>query len=147
MIRFSLHCQHDHGFDVWFSSGDDFDAQSARGLLVCPHCGSQSISKTIMAPAVATGGKRPESESLSMMAEPMSEGPAGMVEQLKSLVRAVKAGSENVGERFGEEARKIHYGESEARPIIGQASPTEVHALAQEGIPILPLPRLPEDAN
>lgn len=139
MIRFALECDNGHGFDGWFRSGDDHDQQAKRGLLTCPVCNTPKVTKALMAPSVTTGEK-----SLVLANDRQnSEIMAGMAE----MARKLRDGSENVGDKFAEEARKIHYGEAETRGIHGKASHEEAMALAEEGISFLPLPPLPEDQN
>jgi hypothetical protein len=142
LIRYSLICDHGHEFEGWFSESADFDRQKESGFLTCPVCASASISKTLMAPSVATARQKEAGQKLvfdQVQKEAFSK--------LKEAVAAVKANSEDVGERFPEEARKIHYGESEARGIIGNATQDEVHALIDEGIEVAPLPVLPDEVN
>ena len=141
MIRFSLHCDKEHEFEGWFSSNAEFDAQSEGGLVECPVCGSRGIGKTLMAPAVAVSGDK-ETRPLAMDPEKRE-----MMRKLREMVRAVKQNSEDVGDRFADEARKIHHGEAEARGIIGQASSEEAKSLIEEGIEIAPLPEFPEDLS
>lgn len=142
MIKYSLSCDQAHQFEGWFSTGADFDAQVKSGFLTCPTCGSASISKTLMAPSVSTARKK-EAKQQMVMDVARQE----MVAKLKEAVATIKANAEDVGERFPEEARKIHYGEADARGIIGQASIGEVKDLLDEGIEIAPLPVLPDDVN
>ncbi len=142
MIRFSLHCDHGHDFEAWFASGADYERQANSGLLSCPQCGSVQIDKTVMAPSVSTARKREQNQAVAMV-----ESQAVVVEKVREMVRAIRAASEDVGEEFPEEARKIHYGEAEARGIVGSASRDDVKSLLEEGIGILPLPHLPEDTN
>lgn len=142
MIRYSLICDHGHEFEGWFSESADFDRQKESGFLSCPVCSSLAISKTLMAPSVATARQKEESQKLVF-----DQVQKEAFLKLKEAVAAVKANSEDVGERFPEEARKIHYGETEARGIIGNATPDEVHALIDEGIEVAPLPMLPDDVN
>ena len=142
MIRYSLSCENAHTFEGWFSTSADFDGQVASGFLTCPVCNSASISKTLMAPSVSTARKKEEKQAVAMdMARAEAEA------KLKAAVAAIKANAEDVGDKFPEEARKIHYGEADARGIIGQASFGEVRDLLEEGIEVAPLPVLPEDAN
>ncbi|OHV82020.1 DUF1178 family protein [Rhizobium sp. LCM 4573] len=142
MIRYSLSCENAHTFEGWFSTSADFDGQVASGFLTCPVCNSASISKTLMAPSVSTARKKEEKQAVAMdMARAAAEA------KLKAAVAAIKANAEDVGDKFPEEARKIHYGEADARGIIGQASFGEVRDLLEEGIEVAPLPALPEDAN
>lgn len=142
MIRYSLICDHGHEFEGWFSESADFERQRDSGFLTCPVCSSVAISKTLMAPSVATARKKEEGQKLVF-----DQVQKEAFLKLKEAVAAVKANSEDVGERFPEEARKIHYGETEARGIIGNATPDEVHALIDEGIEVAPLPVLPDDVN
>jgi len=141
VISFSLHCDKEHEFEGWFSSSKDFDAQSERGLVECPVCGSRQIGKSLMAPAVAV--------SKEMPARPLAMDPEKreMMRKLRDFVKTVKQNSEDVGDRFADEARKIHHGESEARGIIGQASSDDAKSLIDEGIDIAPLPDFPEDLS
>lgn len=138
MIKFSLACEKDHAFDGWFSSSEDFDAQKKRKLVECPFCGSHEVDKTLMAPSVSTA--RRQAETL----ETMRREVAG---ELKKIREHVTENFEDVGDSFPEEARKIHYGESEARGIYGAATKPEVESLIDEGVEIAPLPSAPEDAN
>ncbi len=142
MIRYSLICENVHEFEGWFSEGADFDRQVASGFLTCPVCNSASISKSLMAPSVSTARKKEEMQTVAM-----DTARREAFLKLKEAVAAIKANSEDVGTRFPEEARKIHYGEADARGIIGQATPDEAEALVEEGIEIAALPVLPEDVN
>ncbi len=133
MIRYALVCEHDHDFEGWFAASDAFEDQQARGLIDCPMCGSKAVRKQIMAPAVAgtkvRGVDRPAHQ---MMMEAMGR------------VRAhVEENFDNVGDAFASEARAIHEGKSEERGIYGQATPREVKALVEDGVPIAPLPPEP----
>ncbi len=142
MIRYSLICENAHEFEGWFSESADFDRQVASGFLTCPVCNSGSISKSLMAPSVATARKKDE-----MQAVAMDTARREAFLKLKQAVAAIKANSEDVGARFPEEARKIHYGEADARGIIGKATADEARSLVEEGIEIAALPILPEDVN
>ncbi|TCU32066.1 DUF1178 family protein [Rhizobium azibense] len=142
MIRYSLSCENAHEFEVWFSESADFDRQIASGYLTCPVCNSTSISKALMAPSVSTARKKDEMKTLAMHAARRDA-----FEKLKAAVAHIKATAEDVGAQFPEEARKIHYGEADARGIIGQATIDEAQALLEEGIEIAALPVLPEDVN
>jgi hypothetical protein len=145
MIKYQLACQAGHEFEGWFRSGSAYDEQAANGQITCPHCGSAEISKAIMAPNVSTraGGAAVSPEVLK---------DARSAEQVRALMRqlraAVEAKAEYVGPRFAEEARKIHYEDSEEpRGVYGEASADEAKALVEEGIPVLPLPRVRENLN
>ena len=142
MINFSLICEHDHEFDGWFSSSSDFDSQLKKGLVACPVCDSSKVSKSLMSPSVSTGRQK-EKVALANMAATQKE----VADQLKVLRDKMTEGAEDVGRRFPEEARKIHYGETEKRGIYGEANREEVTALVEEGVEIVPLPTLPEEAN
>ena len=142
MIRYSLSCEKAHEFEGWFSESADFDRQKASGYLTCPACGSADVSKVLMAPAVSTARQKEDTQALAV-----STAQKQALVKLKDAIREIRASSEDVGEKFPEEARKIHYGETEARGIIGQASPVEVKSLIEEGIEIAPLPVLPDDVN
>ncbi|MDA4845848.1 DUF1178 family protein [Hoeflea poritis] len=142
MIKFDLICDKQHAFEAWFASNADYDAQKERGLVACPHCGSNAVEKALMAPSVSTARKKEAAMQLAMNSNQKTA-----MDQLRKAVKAIRDNSEDVGERFPEEARKIHYGESEERGIIGQASPDEVKSLVDEGVNVAPLPDLPEDKN
>ena len=141
MIRFSLACGQGHAFDGWFRSNEDFEQQNGRGLVSCPACGSASVSKALMAPAVSTARKR-EKIALAVSADQKAA-----MTKLRELAKAAIANSEDVGERFVEEARKIHYGEVESRAIRGEAGASDIAELLEEGVPVMPIPVLPDDKN
>ncbi|MQB45171.1 DUF1178 family protein [Rhizobium sp. ICMP 5592] len=142
MIRYSLSCDKAHEFEGWFSESADFDRQVASGFLTCPVCNSDAISKLLMAPSVSTARKKDELQTLAMNAARKE----AMI-KLKEAVDSIKANAEDVGAKFPEEARKIHYGEADARGIIGKATPDEAQALVEEGIEIAAIPVLPDDIN
>lgn len=138
MIRYALQCEHDHGFEAWFGSSSDYDEQAARGLVECPMCGSTSVSKQIMAPAVAGTRKASSPEAMAKMRT--------MMTQAVREVRAhVEANFDYVGDAFAREARDIHEGRSEKREIYGEATPAEVKRLKDDGVPCAPLPGLPPE--
>lgn len=141
MISFNLHCDKDHDFEGWFSSSADFDAQIERKLVSCPVCGSTAINKALMAPAVSASRDK-DTRPLALDPEKRE-----MMRKLRQMVTAVRENAEDVGERFPEEARKIHHGETESRGIVGKASSDDAKALIEEGIDIAPLPELPEDLS
>ena len=142
MIHYSLQCEQEHGFEGWFASSADFDRQLERGLVTCPVCESTRVSKLLMAPNVTTGRQKDRTQAVAM--DTMRR---DMIAKIKDAVKEIRANADDVGERFPEEARKIHYGETEARGIIGQASADEAQALTEEGIEIAPLPVFPEDQH
>ena len=137
MIRYALVCGAGHDFEGWFGGSDDFDAQSARGLVSCPMCGSPEVRKQIMAPAVVTTKGR----------EAKTPGPSRemMMEMVSQVRRHVEDNFDYVGDAFAREARAIHEGKSEARGIYGEASPEEARALVEDGVPVAPLPQAPPD--
>ena len=141
MIRFSLACDDGHEFEGWFRSNDDFDKQKKRGLIDCPDCGSHRVDKTLMAPAVSTGRKQ-EKMALAMNAEQRR-----IMGEMKALSDKLRENADYVGGKFAEEARKIHFGETEARGIYGEASPDEAKSLVEDGVPFMPIPVFPEDRN
>lgn len=130
-----LHCSQHHGFEGWFASEDDFQSQLARGLVECPLCGDTAVSKKLSAPRLNLGASAPQSRQ-----EVMNMPDASLQAAWLKVVRHVMANTDDVGERFAEEARRIHYGETEERGIRGQASKEETQALLEEGIGVLPLP-------
>lgn len=141
MIRFSLNCASNHHFEAWFRNNDDFDQQLKSGFVTCPQCGSQSVQKALMAPSVSTGRKKEQ------IAVSMDETQKKILNDIQDLARKVRENADYVGDKFAEEARKIHYGETEQRGIYGEATADDVTSLVDEGIEIMPLPALPEDKN
>ena len=133
----NLQCRHGHGFEGWFGSEEDFQGQLARGLVECPLCGDAQVAKLPSAPRLNLGASEPKpAPRQEVMASANPQLQAAWME----LVKQVVANTEDVGARFAEEARKIHYGESEERGIRGQASRQETQELLEEGIGVLPLP-------
>ena len=136
MIRYALACEQGHGFDAWFGSADSYDEQAEAHAILCPNCGSANVSKAPMAPYVA----KPRAE------RPPAERPKTYA-KLKKLRAELTANSDYVGPKFPEEARKIHFDEALARAIHGEATLKEAEELNEEGVPVFPLPPLPEDQN
>ena len=160
MIRYSLRCERGHAFESWFQSSSAYEAQEKRKLVNCPVCGSPKVERAIMAPrivskkgresavpapsaapAAATDVTTPTSTPLLMAQE------RELRAKLRELRDHIVKNADNVGERFPNEARKMHYGDIEHRPIYGEASPDEARALIEEGVEVSPLPVLPEDRN
>jgi hypothetical protein len=129
----NLRCEHSHTFEGWFASAEDFESQCTRGLVECPMCGSTAVTKGLSAPRLNLGAAR----------EPEASKPAPVADTPEArwmrAVREVLARTEDVGERFVDEARRMHYGETEERGIRGQASPEQAEALLDEGIVVMPL--------
>jgi hypothetical protein len=173
MIRYSLQCERGHAFESWFQDSASYDKQAKRGLVSCPMCDSVKVEKSIMAPQIPRKGRTAEqrageekvmratarrkkataAETAPVPAAPQAAEPLLMAQEtellskLKELRDHIKANADNVGEQFPEQARKMHYGEIEHRPIYGDASPTEAKALIDEGVEVMPLPVLPDDRN
>jgi hypothetical protein len=141
LIRFSLSCDHDHEFEAWFRSNDDFDRQKKRGLVDCPTCGSSKVQKALMAPAVSTGRKR---EKIALAMNDMQK---KAMAEMKALSEKIRENADYVGDKFAEEARKIHFGETEQRGIYGEATLDEAKSLAEDGVGFMPIPVFPEDHN
>jgi len=133
----NLQCSHRHVFEGWFGSEDDFQSQLQRGLVECPMCGDTGVAKLPSAPRLNLGA---QPEPAQRQQDVVSMPEAALQKAWLQMVRQVMANTEDVGERFAEEARRIHYGESEERGIRGQASPEETQALLEEGISVMPLP-------
>ncbi|NMG46979.1 DUF1178 family protein [Azoarcus communis] len=141
MIVFDLHCHNTHRFEGWFASSAEFERQHALGLVSCPVCGSSEVRRLPSAPYVQTGSHTPAPPPETASSE--SAVPAVTSDQAARLLAALRqlaSTAEDVGERFPEEARKIHHGEIEARSIRGAASADELSELLEEGIMVLPIP-------
>lgn len=145
MIHYQLQCQHGHGFDGWFKDSAAFDSQAARGLVACPVCGDVSVSRALMAPSLSRSRELVPAPPAQMPAKAVA-GPA-FPDHVRAALQRIRAEIEKncdyVGDTFAEEARRIHYGETEARGIYGEATPDEAEALAEEGIEIGRIPWLP----
>ena len=140
MIKYRLHCVKGHEFEAWFSSSAAYDAQAKGQQVCCPECDGREVVKAVMAPNVALHG------AAESAGDAQGEVPTA-VHLLREFRRALLANAEDVGQRFPEEARKIHYGETEHRSIYGEATPEDAKALAEEGIEFHPLPILPDERN
>jgi hypothetical protein len=141
MIHLALHCEHDHAFDGWFRNSEDFEKQKKRGLVSCPSCGSSSVDKALMAPSVSTGRKKEK------MALAMNAAQKKAMAELKALTEKMRENADYVGDKFAEEARKIHFGEADQRGIYGEATAEEAKSLAEDGVEFMPLPVFPDDQN
>ena len=153
MIVYDLKCGMGHVFEVWFGSSSDYDQQKKRGLLECPYCGDGAVEKALMAPNVAPkSNRKPDqpAERASVGAAVGSRGGSGgehspeqikeMLARLAEVQRQVEASFDYVGDEFAEEARRIHFGEVEERPIYGEVNLEEAKELKEEGIDVMPLP-------
>jgi len=141
VIQYSLICENAHKFDAWFKSAAAYDEQHARGIVTCPVCMSEVVEKAIMAPAV----NRTDGERVSLSAgHPEAR---QLREMMRALRKKVTSEADYVGDKFADEARKIHFKESDARGIYGEATRDEVTGLIEDGIDFMPLPNLPDEAN
>jgi hypothetical protein len=161
MIRYTLVCERQHNFESWFANSAAYDKQVKRGLVACPICGSIKVDKAIMAPRLGRSGKlidmppAPPEAPLPAASHAQAPAPVAMMSsqerefrgKLKELRDHLTRNAENVGRKFPEEARKMHYGEIEHRSIFGEASPQEAKDLHEEGIEFHPLPVLPDERN
>ncbi len=166
MIRYSLVCERKHTFEAWFKNSADYDRQAKRGLVSCPACESTKVEKALMAPSLGAGAKkrnrRVEPQPSPAPERPAAETPAAEAAapvammspqeqefrtKLKELRDHLIKNADNVGKKFPEEARKMHYGETEHRSIYGEASAEDAKELSEEGIEFHPLPILPDERN
>jgi hypothetical protein len=156
MIRYNLRCERGHAFESWFQSSQAYETQEKRKLVNCPSCGSAKVERAIMAPQIVSKKSRdrtaPVPAAAADTAVPSST-PLMMAQErelrtkLRELRDHIVKNADNVGERFPNEARKMHYGDIEHRPIYGEASPEEARSLIDEGVEVSPLPVLPDDRN
>lgn len=137
MIVFDLKCGGGHVFEAWFGSSADYEAQQARKLVQCPICGDGTVGKAVMAPRLGKGAAEDAPVSVASAPAPDMKALLGAMAQLQAKMLEK---SQWVGRRFADEARAIHLGETEHRPIHGEATPSEAAALADEGIEVMPLP-------
>ena len=172
MIRYTLVCNKRHEFESWFTNSAAYDKQARRGLVTCPLCGSSKVEKALMTPRLGRADTPSSQEAAPAHPRPPQAGegregeaapadaakmptPVAMIssqeqefrQKLRELRDHLVKNAENVGPRFPEEARKMHYGEAEHRSIYGVASPKDAKALHDEGIEFSPLPVLPDERN
>ena len=161
MIKYTLVCEKGHDFESWFADSAAYDKQEKRKLIACPLCGSAKVEKAIMAPRLSTTAKKRGAPAVLPAPTPEAPAPAAppapvaMISpqeqdiraKLKELREHLTKNADDVGQKFPEEARKMHYGEIEHRSIYGVASPDEAKELAEEGIEFHPLPVLPDERN
>ena len=133
MIVFDLHCAQHHRFEAWFKDGAAFDRQAAAGEVACPECGDATITKAPMAPRLARGTALEEQRSKGEMAKAIRE-------TMTEFRRTVESSCDYVGDKFAEEARRIHYGETDKRDIYGEATVEEARDLIEEGVQVAPIP-------
>lgn len=137
MIRYALVCAAGHDFESWFGDSDAFEAQRARGLVECPFCGSKEVEKQVMTPSVARTDDAPDHDARA----------ADLRARVRALRAEIASKTEDVGRRFPEEARRMHQGDAPERAIRGEASHQEARELIEEGVPVLPIPALPDERN
>jgi hypothetical protein len=161
MIHYALICKQGHQFESWFQDSAAYDKQAKRGLVTCPQCGSTKVEKAIMAPRLSATAKKERTaiQAPAATAEPTpgpaAPAPVAMISpqeqefraKLKELRDHLTKNADNVGAKFPEEARKMHYGEIDHRSIYGVATPEEATELSEEGIEFHPLPPLPDERN
>lgn len=157
MIHYNLRCERGHAFESWFQSSAAYEQQEKRKLVSCPVCGSAKVERGIMAPQIVSKKERDIVEPAPAAAIPATttsaSAPLVMTQErevrakLRELRDHILSSSDNVGERFPNEARKMHYGDIEHRPIYGEASADEARALMEEGVEVSTLPLLPDDRN
>ena len=133
MILFKLRCGAEHEFDAWFRDGAAYERQAGRGLISCPDCSDTTIAKAPMAPRLAR----------SAAPEPASASPEQLRRMFQQLRRHVETNCDYVGDRFAEEARRIHNGEADARGIYGEATEEDAQALADDDIEVARIPWVP----
>jgi len=151
VIKYTLQCANAHRFESWFRDSAAYEALESAGHLACPECGEGDVRRAIMAPAVGgKGNRQPEAAPAQQVLPPQVAAPAPDDARMKLLLKAMRAHVEssfdNVGKDFPAEVRKIHHGEAEERGIYGHASPADAEALWEDGIPVLPLPKVEDDA-
>jgi hypothetical protein len=158
MIRYTLQCDADHTFESWFAGSAAYDKQAKRGLIACPICNSTKVEKAIMAPRL---GRSEPAAAIETPAPPPAATPPAppasvamtspmeheLRTKLKELREHIVKNADYVGRGFPEQARKIHYGETEHRSIYGEATPEEAKELHEEGVAFHPLPVLPDEFN
>lgn len=141
MILYDLRCSNDHLFEAWFANSASYDAQSKAGEVVCPLCNSRKVTKAPMAPSIARRGAHEQGDD-------QAAAQAGQVRNaLRELRKRVEEACEDVGPRFAEEARRIHYGETEPRGIYGESSDSDYAELREEGIEVRRIPWLPREES
>ena len=169
MIKYALICDHGHTFESWFSNAEGYDTQVKRGFVECPTCQSKQVSKAMMAPAVSTSRRKeaiaaqaaaaiqaqaasapPAPAPAPQPAQPVAlldEGQQALRAMVRDLHEKLTENSTDVGDRFASEARDMQSGDAPQRPIHGRATLEEAKALIEEGVPVMPLPTLPDEWN
>jgi hypothetical protein len=146
MIRYDLICGNGHEFDGWFSNSAGYEEQRNAKAVLCPQCGTAEIDKQLMSPNISkrSSDKQETRQSLFSGTDPQAK---ALKERLRELRKHVETHADYVGDRFADEARRIHYKEAQERGIYGEATAEDARSLIDEGIEVHPLPTLPEDRN
>ncbi len=139
MIRYTLNCNNGHQFDSWFSDSGSFEKLKKKGHLECAICSSKKVEKSLMAPRITSSNNEKKKTLISTQ--------SALEKEIKALKKKIKTTATDVGENFPTEARAMHYGEKEEKPIIGKTSVDEARDLAEEGIPFIPLPWSDDKVN
>jgi hypothetical protein len=147
MILYQLRCGKDHEFEAWFKDGQTCERQLARKTVECPSCGSRKVAKALMAPRIGSAEKKqpanPPAKPASDAQNPMSVMASAMRQHLQEIRSRIEENCDYVGDKFADEARKIHYGETEARGIYGEATDQQHQELVEEGVEVARIPWLP----
>ena len=139
MIKYTLNCNNGHQFDSWFSDSESFEKLKKKGHLECAICSSKKVEKSLMAPRITSSNNEKKKTLISTQ--------SALEKEIKALKKKIKTTATDVGENFPTEARAMHYGEKEEKPIIGKATADEARDLAEEGIPFIPLPWADDKQN
>ena len=139
MIKYTLNCKNGHQFDSWFSDSESFETLKKKGHLECPTCSSKDVEKSLMAPRITSDIERENKTLISAQ--------SALEKEIRALKKKIKTTAIDVGENFPTEARAMHYGEKEEKPIIGKTTMDEAKDLADEGIPFIPLPWSDDKVN
>jgi hypothetical protein len=147
VIKYRLGCASGHEFESWFRASADFDTQSLAGEIACPLCGSIDVTKQPMAPSIVTKRRAEPRPPLDALPMHNNADAKAALEALRAIKKSVLENSEDVGPRFADEARKMHFGDIEERHIRGSSTVEEASSLAEDGVPFGIIPALPEDLN
>ena len=139
MIKYTLNCKNGHQFDSWFSDSESFETLKKNGHLECAICYSKEVEKSLMAPRITSDSERKNKTFISAQ--------SALEKEIRALKKKIKTTAIDVGENFPTEARAMHYGEKEEKPIIGKTTMDEAKDLADEGIPFIPLPWSDDKVN
>ena len=139
MIKYTLNCKNGHEFDSWFSDSESFEKLKKNGSLECAICSSKKVEKSLMAPRITSDSERKNKTLISAQ--------SALEKEIRALKKKIKTTAIDVGENFPTEARAMHYGEKEEKPIIGKTTMDESKDQADEGIPFIPLPWSDDKVN